>query len=91
MIIRSTQRSLSASIPEGNRRASKARDDQGEGPAARVSLSPDAAFVQALAAEASDAGVRPDVVAETRAALEDGTFEQSIDMDKVLDAILGEV
>ncbi len=60
---------------------------------AKVSMSSDASWIQALQeqAEQIDGGVRADVVAETRAALADGSFESGVDMDAVLDGLLAEL
>jgi len=64
----------------------------GKEPAAKVSLSSDAEFVSALQKEAADTPeIREDVVAETRAAIEDGSFEDSVDMEAVIDSLLADL
>ena len=75
-----------------NRRAAQAPQG-GSDRGARVSMSSDASWIQALQDQAAalDDGVRPEVVAETKAALADGSFEGSVDMDRVLDSLLAEL
>lgn len=61
-------------------------------PAAKVSLSSDAAFVGDLLTDAANLGnVRVDVVNEVQGAINDGSFEQSVDMDKVVDSLLADL
>lgn len=58
----------------------------------RVSLSEDARFVAAVADEARKAPeIRQDVVERTRAALADGSFDASVDLDKVVDRLLADL
>lgn len=65
---------------------------QESGDAASVSISSEAAWVADLRADAESFNdVRPDVVEEVRAQLEAGTFEQHVDMDAAIDALLGEL
>ncbi len=75
----------------GARAASKAPEDNKK-PATRVSLSSDAAFASSVQQEASEIPmVREDVVEETRNALDDGTFEDSVDLEAVTDGLLAEL
>lgn len=69
------------------------RTPNGSGPAAQVSLSQDAAWISSLREEARnvEGTVRADVVAETKAQLANGTLDQDVDMDRVLDNLLGEL
>ena len=63
-----------------------------DGPAAKVSVSGDAAWIAALQFEASQISqVRQDVVAETRAQLEAGTFEQTVDMEALVGNLLADL
>ena len=68
-------------------------DSVGAQQGAKVSMSSDASWIQALQAQVGDldGGVRADVVAETRAALADGSFESGVDMDAVIDSLLAEL
>jgi anti-sigma28 factor (negative regulator of flagellin synthesis) len=75
---------------EGSNKA--AQEAAGADPAAVVSLSPDAQLVQSIAtAPQESSGIREDLVAEVQAQLAAGTFEQSVDMDKVLDSLLADL
>ena len=59
--------------------------------AVTTSLSSEAAWLNALRAEAqAPPQIRTDVVDSVRAELDAGTFEQSVDMDHVLDSLLAE-
>ena len=59
--------------------------------ATTVSVSRDAAWIEALRAEAQQLGpIRADVVAETRAQLQAGTFEDSVDLESVVDSLLAD-
>lgn len=61
-------------------------------PATRVSLSSDASFISSVQQEASELPlVREEVVDQTRAALADGSFEASVDLDAVADGLLAEL
>ncbi len=68
---------------------------QQAGPAASstsVGLSGQADWIQGLQAQAqADAAPRADVIAEMKAALADGSFESTVDMDKVVSGLLGEL
>lgn len=68
---------------------------QQAGPAAKstsIGLSGSADWIQGLQAQAqADAAPRADVIAEMKAALADGSFESSVDMDKVVSGLLGEL
>jgi len=72
-----------------------ARDATSSGestPAARTSLSSDAAFVQALRDESGGIdGIRPDVVAEARAEIAAGTLGDNIDVEQMIDALLADL
>jgi len=61
------------------------------GPATRLALSSDANWVGSLRAEPSSGAVRADVVAETRALIENGTFENSVDLERAVDALLADL
>ncbi len=61
------------------------------GPGATVSVSEDGKWVAGVKDAARETpAVRADVVERTRAAIADGTFERSIDMDLVVDRLLGD-
>ena len=52
----------------------------------------DGAFVGDLLTDAANLGnVRVDVVNEVQGAINDGSFEQSVDMDKVVDSLLADL
>ena len=79
-------------VETGKAQRSKAGSSPAGGPAAKVSVSGDAAWIAALQFEASQISqVREDVVAETRAQLEAGTFEQSIDMEALVGNLLADL
>jgi len=61
------------------------------GPATRLALSSDANWVGSLRSEPTSGAVRDDVVAETRALLENGTFESSVDLERAVDALLADL
>lgn len=68
------------------------RLDRGADGAARVSLSEDARWVASVADEIRRApDVRADVVASTRQAIADGTYERSVDLDRVVDRMLADL
>jgi flagellar biosynthesis anti-sigma factor FlgM len=57
-----------------------------------VSLSPDARWVSAIKEEArQEPAVRGDLVEKTRAAIANGTFESSVDLDRLVDQLLAEL
>lgn len=59
--------------------------------ATTVSVSKDAAWVESLRSTAQQLNpVRANVVAETRAQLENGTFEASVDLDSLVDSLLAD-
>lgn len=61
-------------------------------PAAKVSMSPEGAFVTSLVEESkADSGIRQSLVDEVKAQLADGTFEASIDMNTMLDSLLADL
>lgn len=72
------------SSSSGGRAAAQNQDQ----PATKVSLSSDAGFVESLREKASPAPFREDVVADVKAQLAAGTFEQSVDMDRTLDGLM---
>jgi hypothetical protein len=58
----------------------------------RVSLSGDAKWIAAVAEEARRApAIREDVVARTKQALADGTWDAQIDLDAVVDRFLADL
>ncbi len=62
-----------------------------QGPATQVDISQDASWIESLKGELSDTPeVRRDVVEEVKAQLADGSFEESVDLDSVLDGLLAE-
>ena len=64
-------------------------DAQGqEEPATKVTLSKDAGFVESMREQASPAPFREGVVAEVRAQLDAGTFESTVDMNRVVDGVM---
>jgi flagellar biosynthesis anti-sigma factor FlgM len=63
-----------------------------EGSAAKVSLSSDGAFVASLkAAAAEQDATRAERIAETKAQIANGTLDTSVDMDQVIDGLLGDL
>jgi flagellar biosynthesis anti-sigma factor FlgM len=57
-----------------------------------VTLSSSAGFVEtAREAAASGPTFRPEVVADVKAALADGSFESSLDMDAAMDSLLADL
>jgi flagellar biosynthesis anti-sigma factor FlgM len=61
---------------------------EADSPATRVSLSSESGFVDAMRDKASPAPFRQDVVDQVKAQLADGTFEASVDMDRVVDGLM---
>ena len=59
-----------------------------DSPATRVSLSSDAGFVDEMREKAGPAPFRQDLVDEVKAQLASGTFEDSVDMDRVVDGLM---
>ncbi len=57
----------------------------------KVTLSADAAFVQRARDAAQSSDVRTDLVAEVKAQLANGTFEQSVDMDATVSSVLADL
>jgi len=75
-------------------RGAKKAARQGNDPAATVSISPTASFVSTVQAEAADVGeptLRQDLVADIKAQIKAGTFEQGVDMDQVVDSMLADL
>jgi hypothetical protein len=60
-------------------------------PAARVTLSRDAAFVASLREKAGEPPFRPELIADVKQQLAAGTFEQQSDLDKVVDGLLADL
>jgi flagellar biosynthesis anti-sigma factor FlgM len=80
-----------AASSEGKAKGVKAKGPSSQ-PAAKVSLSSDAAFVGELLTDAASLGdVRVDVVNEVKGAINDGSFEKSVDMDKVVNSLLADL
>ena len=77
---------------ESVRSSSRSSDGKGvANSATTVSVSKDAAWIEALRAEAQQLEpVRANVVAETRAQLHAGTFEDSFDFDSLVDSLLAD-
>ena len=72
--------------------ASKPSNPEGQqGEADKVTLSKDASFVASMREKASPSPQREDVVAEVKAQLANGTFEQNIDLERVVDGLLAEL
>lgn len=74
----------------------KARQDRPPGgappPMDTVTLSPAAGFVDTARSAASvDPPFRSEVVADVKASLANGTFEQSVDIDGALDGLLADL
>ena len=60
--------------------------------AAKVSLSSDGAFVASLKAAASEQeATRAERIAETKAQIANCTLDASVDMDQVIDGLLGDL
>ena len=59
--------------------------------ATKVTLSKDASFVATMRDKASPQAFRPDIVAEVRAQLAAGTFEQHTDLERVVDGLLADL
>jgi len=89
MKIRPTQttQKVAASERDGGRRASGASPAPVGQPAAQVQRS---SFAKSLE-DVTPGRVRRDLVAEVRAQLADGTFEDSVDMDQVIDSLLADL
>ena len=88
MKIDPTQRTPQATSPdrEGRRTATPQRAPL-HSPAAQVERS---SFMRSLD-DVEPGAVRRSVVEEVKAALADGTFEASVDLDKVVDSLLAEL
>lgn len=70
----------------------KVTSGKGDESAARVSLSSDGAFVASLKAAASEGDAnRAERIAETKAQIADGTLDTSVDMNQVIDGLLGDL
>ncbi len=59
-----------------------------DSPATKVSLSSDAGFVDEMREKAGPAPFRQNLVDDVKAQLADGTFEDSVDMDRVVDGLM---
>ncbi len=70
----------------------KPRSPQGETTeATKVTISEDAAFVEDMRKKTRPAPFRPDLVAEVKAQLRNGTFERNTDIDRVVDGLLADL
>lgn len=89
MKIRPTQSPQQAIVSErdGGARSAEARAQTPAQPAAQVQRS---AFARALE-NAEPASVRRDLVAEVRAQLAAGTFEDSVDLDATVNSLLADL
>lgn len=56
-----------------------------------VTLSQDASFVASMREKASPSPHREDVVAQVKAQLANGTFEQHTDLERVVDGLLSDL
>jgi len=91
MKITSTSQLTQPTVTHGSR-ASQPSGSATKGSAVdRVSLSPNANFVAEMRDQAGPAEFRQDVVDQVKAQLADGSFEASIDMDAVIDGLMGEL
>lgn len=89
-----TPTSIQSHVPTGRADAKPAREDAAAPPseAARVVKSPEATFVGGVREEAAATPkIRPDVVADVKRSLADGTFEQTVDMDNVIDGLMADL
>jgi flagellar biosynthesis anti-sigma factor FlgM len=66
----------------------RAAPEKAGDPATKVSLSKDAAFVDEMREKASPAPFRADLVAEIKAQVQAGTFEATVDPDRVVDGLM---
>lgn len=81
---------VAAVAPSEPRTADRA--ERTAGAAAQVSLSGDARFVASVAEEMRRAPeIRADVVEATRAAIADGSFERSVDFDRLVERLLADL
>ncbi len=72
-------------------KSTKAAAEQGEQDGAKVSLSSDAMFVAELRDKIGTTELRTDLIAETKAEIANGTLETNVDMDQVIDGLLGDL
>lgn len=75
---------------DGSASQPKSPDGQ-QSEADKVTLSKDATFVASMREKAQPNPIREDVVAEVKAQLADGTFEDHIDLERVVDSLLAEL
>lgn len=88
MKIDSKQRTQHVAAPEREgRRSTGSRPARSHEPAAQVERS---SFMRSLD-DADPGAVRQDLVRSVRAAIANGTFEASVDLDKVVDSLLAEL
>ena len=89
MKIRPTQTTQKVAAPErdAGRRSAEAPQAPVGQPAAQVSRS---SFARSLE-DVTPGGIRRDLVAEVRAQLADGTFEDHVDIDTVIDSLLADL
>lgn len=88
--------SLSQNVSVHDRTSSAERStisgSRSEQPAARVALSPEAGFISSLRESAADpTEVRTELVDDMRAQIRNGTFEQSVDMDQMINSLLADL
>ena len=78
--------------PRGKGRA-KSATAASSGPAAKVDISENASWISALRGQARSLDVSPraEVVEQVRRELEEGTFEQNVDLDRTIDALLNDI
>jgi len=77
-----------AESPTTSAGGTPSQDGGADSPATRVSLSSDAGFVDELRDRASPTPFRQDLVDQVKAQLADGSFESSVDMDRVVDGVM---
>lgn len=83
---------IQAPTLDGRHPAGKAADSPEQTGATKVSLSSDASFISSLQQQSREMpAIREDVVAGVRQAIEDGSFEQSVDMDAVVDGLMADL
>jgi len=91
MKITSTSPLTQPAVSHGSRAAQSGEGSSKAPTVDRVSLSPHANFVAEMREQAGPAEFRQDVVDQVKAQLADGSFEPSIDMDQVVDGLLGDL
>jgi len=89
MKITSTSPLTQPAVSQGSR-AGQSSEGSTKGSAVdRVSLSPHANFVAEMRDQAGPAEFRQEVVDQVKAQLADGSFEASVDIDSVIDGLMG--